>query len=170
MLALDGAERAVFSWRLARSVSNLGLPVKLIDFDFEGQALSQRIQGPGRQPGVSDLLRWGGPTEEFFASFPETRIQFAPAGTLLRVDPEGVQQNTLSELFAPPGQQGLTLVDADFSSPLHLVAARVEAVLLLSHQDRVLTPLQEEVLLALRQSRLPIWGIAQGSSGVFPYL
>lgn len=169
VLALESSERSGFTLRLARSISNSGLSVKLLDFDFQRRELSLRIHGGSSQPGVSDLLTYGGAAEEFFASFPETRIQFAPAGTVARLG-DNVDPMLVQRLLVNPAAGGMTLIDADFTSPLHLVAGSVDAVLLLSPQSRTLSKSQEEVLLALRESRLPIWGIAQGSSSVFPYI
>lgn len=68
------------------------------------------------------------------------------------------------------GDRSVTIVDASFSSPLHLLLAQLEGVLCLTPLDREWTPAEKEVLLALRDSCIPIWGVTQSANQVFPLL
>lgn len=167
LLGASEEERSSLSLRLAKNFSNSGFTVRLIDFDLQDRPLSQRI-GDVSSPGVGDLLTCAGPVEEFFASVPGTSIQFAPAGTL-RILREPVCQATLERLLKEP-RNGVTLVDASFSSPLHLLIGQVDAVLCLTRPGTVWSQEQEQVLIALREARVPIWGVTQSGSQFFPFL
>ncbi len=148
-------------------VSNSGYGVRLIDFDLQERPLSQRI-GDESSPGVGDLLSCAGPVEEFFASVPGTSIQFAPAGTL-RLLREPICQSTLQRLIEQP-KNGITLVDASFSSPLHLLVGQVQVVLCLTKPGASWNRQEEQVLLALREAKIPVWGVSQADSQLFPFL
>jgi hypothetical protein len=168
VLGEDGEARSTFSLQLAQGLSGLGRKVRLIDFDLRNRPLSERAGNHPFALGVSDLLAYSGPTEEFFASLPGTSIQFAPAGTL-KVLKEPVSQPVLENLFQV-GPGVLTLLDTSFSSPLHVIIQRVDAVLCLYRPKAQWTKPQTEVLDALRETRLPIWGVAAGDSRVFRFL
>ena len=160
-------ERSSLTLRLAKNFSSTSYRVRLIDFDFKDQLLSQRLGDKGTL-GVADLLSHAGPVDEFFASLPGTSIEFAPAG--ISQDLQGsVSSQTLTQLFKSP-VGGLTLVDASFHSPLHLLVDQVEAVLCLTSPGVRWERHEEEVLLSLREARVPVWGFAHGDSRFFPYI
>ncbi len=162
-----GQDRSSVTLRLAKSYSNANFKVRLIDFDLRGGELSRRI-GDASTPGVGDLLAEGGPVDEFFASIAGTKIQFAPAGRTPTLG-DGVCTKTLEELLAVRDGT-LLIVDAGFSSPLHLVVGRMDAVLCLTQPRQNWSQTEQQVLLALRDSKLPLWGVSQGTQSVFPLL
>jgi Mrp family chromosome partitioning ATPase len=167
LLGSSPEERSSLALRLAKNFSSSGHTVRLVDFDLQDRPLSQRI-GDESSPGVGDLLTCAGPVEEFFASVPGTSIQFAPAGTL-RVLREPVCQATVERLLRQP-RNGVTLVDASFSSPLHLLVGQLDAVLCLTAQGNVWSQQEEQVLLGLREARVPIWGLTRGGAQFFPFI
>ncbi len=167
LLGASKGDRSSLSLRLAKNFSNSGFGVRLIDFDLQERPLSQRI-GDESSPGVGDLLSCAGPVEEFFASVPGTSIQFAPAGTL-RLLREPICQSTLERLIEQP-RNGITLVDASFSSPLHLLVSQVQVVLCLTKPGASWNRQEEQVLLALREAKIPVWGVSQADSQLFPFL
>jgi hypothetical protein len=160
-------ERSALTLRLAKNFAGSGLKVRLVDFDLVGRSLSRRI-GDESSPGVGDLLAHAGQASEFFASVPGTSIEFAPAGTL-RVLGETVCQSTLRSLLRQPNA-GVTLVDVGFTSPLHLLVSQIDVVLCMTRSGNSWSPQEEQVLLALKEAKLPILGVSQGGSQVFPFL
>lgn len=161
VLGQCGLERSSLSLRLAQRLSSRSPRVRLVDFDFKSRPLSERV-GDSASPGVSDLLMAPGPVEEFFASLPGTSIQFAPAGTLRELKADAMD---VDWLFTSKST-GLTVIDASFSSPLHLVLDRVDAVVCFYDQGAPWDQSQAKVLSRLRGSGLPIWGVTQGGATV----
>lgn len=167
ILSAHGGERSSLSLRLAKNFSLAKTNVKLLDLDLQGRHLSQRVSSDSRSPGISDLLSHGGPVEEFFASIPGTRIQFAPAGTRETIG--NPPASGIIEQLLRLADNELALIDASYSSPLALMTSQVDAVLILRQPKERLGSMEESVLQSLRASKLPLWGISQGNSGVFPY-
>lgn len=161
VLGQHGQARSSLSLRLAQRLSAKSPRVRLVDFDFQSRPLSERVGDPA-SPGVSDFLTTPGPADEFFASLPGTSIQFAPAGTLRELKASSIDVTGLFTMEPT----GLTVIDASFLSPLHLVIDRIDAVVCLYQQGASWDQGQSEVLGKLRASGVPIWGIAQGSSSV----
>jgi hypothetical protein len=160
-------ERASVSLRLAKCFSDARYRVNLIDFDLQGRNLSRRM-GDLESLGIGELLSWGGQTDEFFASVAGTRIQFAPAGNLNCLE-DSCCQKTLDRLLDVP-KGTVALLDCSFTSPLHVIAPRVDAVLCSTRPGQKWCSQEQDVLLALRKTSLPIWGICRGSPQVFPFL
>lgn len=161
-----GKARASAAARLAWTVSGAGQKVRLVDFDLKGKALSSSLGNLGTA-GVSELLTGEGPVDEFLASVKGTKIEFAPAGNLKFLTCE-VDGNKLKQLLSPGGARML-LIDASFDSPLHLVLGYVEAVICVTENGVKWNPQQQEVLLALRDAGLPIWGLLQGGQELYPF-
>lgn len=160
-------ERLSFSIRLANLLGREHNRVRLIDFDFQFQRLSERL---GRQnlPGVGDLLVNGGPVEEFFSSISGTKIQFAPAGTermlKVEVDPQFVDRLLRSK--------DVTIIDASSASPLHVIVNQLDAVLCTSQSipEVQRSTREREVLVAFREAGLPVWGVSLERTQFFPLL
>ena len=170
LLVLGGADRedrSSLSIRIAKGFSNDGKRVRLIDFDLQDKSLSKRL-GDSRSAGVGDILSSPGPVDEFFASVPDSLIQFAPAGTK-RILQEPVCESTLKALLKQP-DDGLVLVEAGFTSPLHLFAHKAEAVLCLSHPQKKWSDREKQVLIALRELKVPVWGLSKDRAQLFPFL
>lgn len=163
----EGLARSSFTLRFAKSLGLSERKVKLVDFDLPEKELTKRL-GDDTTPGVGDILSCGGFVEEFFASVPGTNIQFAAAGSL-RVLKEPVCPDTLNQLLSHPSS-GLTLIDASFSSPLHLLVGEIDAVLCLTETGTAWNHQEEQVLLALREAQLPIWGVTRGGAQLFPFI
>ena len=155
-----GAQRSTLSLRLAHQLGEGGLRVRLVDFDLEHRPLSHRVGDPS-SPGVSDLLHCSGPAEEFFASLPGSSVQFASAGTRELPESDGK-----TGWLTPGDGHSVTVVDAAFSSPLHLVLPTTDAVVCLYQPGTPWTEQETEALARLRSSGRPIWGVALGSSAV----
>jgi Mrp family chromosome partitioning ATPase len=158
--------RASASARLARSVSASGRVVRLVDFDFEQRTLSSNL-GNRETVGVSDFLVTGAPVDEFLASVSGTRIEFAPAGRQRFVSTEP-DPGALARLLQPR-EKGLLVVDAGFTSPLHLVIKHLDAVLCVTQAGKKWGAREQEVLLAIRHAELPIWGLVQGDQQLYPF-
>lgn len=161
VLGRQGQGRSSLSLRLAQQLAEGGGRVRLVDFDFKNRPLSERVGDPA-SPGVSDLLSRSGPVEEFFASLPGTSIQFAPAGTSRFMEGD---RGDVDWLF-PLGNQGLTVIDAGFFSPLHLFLHRMNAVVCLYQPGQPWSELESGVLERLRSAGCPIWGVALDGSVV----
>lgn len=161
--------RLAFSIRLANSLAATVERVRLIDFDFQDKSLSGRL-GREELPGVSELMLQGGPVEEFFSSISGTRIQFAPAGKFSAIA-ESVQPERISQILGTaPGE--ITIVDASSASPLHLLVNQVDAVLWTTRGANLTfrSEREREVILALRQAGLPVWGVSTETAEIFPLL
>ena len=165
ILGQDGQERASLSLSLAHQFS-LNRNVRLADFDFQFRPLSARVGEPS-SPGVSDLLTLPGPAEEFFASLPGTSIEFAPAGTLKVLD---LPPGTHLDCLLPANPNGLMMLDASFSSPLHLLKSQVDAVVCLYRPGTPWTDQQANALSELQATGTPILGVAIGTSAVSRFL
>lgn len=163
----EGLARSSFTLRLANSLGKAKGKVRLVDFDLPEKELSVRFSA-GSTPGVSDILCRGGPVEEFFASLPGTNIEFAAAGSR-NVLHEPICDDTLRSLLKDP-ESGITVVDASFNSPLHLLIGHVDAVLCLTKPGTEWKQQEEEILVALRDSKLPLWGVARGGTQIFPFI
>ena len=164
--SVSAEARASVAARLARSMSATGRKVRLVDFDFQAKTLSKKL-GNGKTAGVSDLLSQGAPVDDFLASVQGTNIEFAPAGRLQFTSKDKAPKN-LAELLKPR-KEGTLVIDASFSSPLHLVVTHVEAVICTTHPGRKWTEAEQEVLLAIKEAKLPIWGLLQGDQKLFPF-
>lgn len=150
--------RLEFSIRFADHLSKESFAVRLVDFDLLGKHLSQRL-GREKLPGVGNVLHDGGPIDEFFSSIAGSKVQFAPAGTLAKLEIE-IEPERLAELLEPG--DGVVVVDACSSAPLHLVVYHVDAVLYTSHPHAKFngpTLREREVLGAFREAGLPIWEV-----------
>lgn len=168
VLGSDGASRSSLSLRLAQALGENSTRARLIDFDLSERPLSQRL-GESNSPGISDLLSSSsaGAPEEFFASLPGTDIQFAAAGSLKALTVPAPNMGWRAIFRQPPA---VSLVDASFASPIHLVIAEVDAVICQCQPGTRWTSEQSEVLDAIRVAKLPIWGVSNGDSRVFRFL
>ena len=161
--------RLSFSIRLANVLGRSCKKIRLIDFDFQSQSLSERL---GRQnlPGVGDLLLNGGPVDEFFSSISGTKIQFAPAGSERIIDGE-VSSVTVDRILGQDKEE-ITVIDASSASPLHIIVNQVDAVLCTSQAapGRPRSVREQQVLVAFRDAGLPVWGVSVESTQFFPLL
>lgn len=161
--------RLSFSIRLANVLGRTCNRIRLIDFDFQSQSLSERL---GRQnlPGVADLLLKGGPVDEFFSSISGTKIQFAPAGSERVI--EGEVNSLIVDKILGQEKGEMTVIDASSASPLHIIVNQVDAVLCTSHAapGRPRSSREQQVLVAFRDAGLPVWGVSVESTQFFPLL
>ena len=160
----DTETRLAFSIRLANSLGREADRVRLIDFDFQQQSLSERL-GRRDLPGVSELILQGGPVDEFFSSISGTNIQFAPAGqsSLLTAD---VKFDQLSQILGTDRNE-VTVIDSSSDSPLSLLTKQVDAVLWATRDTCCPGKQEKEAFAILRTAGLPIWGVSVATMNLF---
>lgn len=168
VLGADDTElRASLSLHLARGLRDTGHRVRLLDLDLKERYLSRQLADPSL-PGLAELLRDGGPVEEFLCSVDGPGLQFAPAGhgAVVGVEAGHPAMARLTRVEA----REVVLIDASFDSPLHLVLSNVDAVLCLSRFPEPWSARETEVLLALREARLTLWAVSTERPGFFPII
>ncbi len=168
VLGSDETElRASLSLHLARGLRASGHRVRLLDLDLRKKYLSRQLADP-TLPGLADLMRHGGPVEEFLCSVDGPDLQFAPAGQGA-VPEQGVGHPVMARLTEVRARE-IVLIDASFDSPLHLVLPNIDAVLCLSRFPEPWTPQESEVLMALREAQVALWAVSTERPGFFPLI
>lgn len=161
--------RTDFTLKLAQHLSLQKRSVRLVDFDLKNHPLSTRLDRD-QSLGVSDLLVNGGPCNEFYSSLTGLDVEFSPSGQLETIDEE-IPESSVREFFHPR-PDGLLLIDACNTSPLHLIIHQVHTVLYVDPRrpEGTADSTQSQVLLAFREARIPVWAITSAKLGFFPMI